>query len=237
MGTLRTGEIVTITGPFEYEAVSTKKNHFVWYPVKRNDGTEGYVASSYLNYSASTPTTPVGSIDVSKFADYKADQYWAEDFQWAVNKGLISGYPNVYNPATKKYENLLKPNTNLTENQMLSVLFRYFKSDELASTKPSSSWSADVNYQLASKYALPTLGGISASKQVYAVKDITRGNFARILASMHYGNTVSQKEAIQFLRDFDLTTTKTDAEFKPNDSLTRAHAVAFFHRYEQIFNK
>ena len=120
---------------------------------------------------------------------------------------------------------------------MLSVLFRYFKSDELASTKPSSSWSADVNYQLASKYALPTLGGISASKQVYAVKDITRGNFARILASMHYGNTVSQKEAIQFLRDFDLTTTKTDAEFKPNDSLTRAHAVAFFHRYEQIFNK
>lgn len=240
MGTLRTGEIVTITGPFEYEAVSTKKNHFVWYPVKRNDGTEGYVASSYLNYSASTPTTPttpVGSIDVSKFADYKADKYWAEDFQWAVNKGLISGYPNVYNPATKKYENLLKPNTNLTENQMLSVLFRYFKSDELASTKPSSSWSADVNYQLASKYALPTLGGISASKQVYAVKDITRGNFARILASMHYGKTVSQKEAIQFLRDFDLTTTKTDAEFKPNDSLTRAHAVAFFHRYEQIFNK
>jgi len=67
---------------------------------------------------------------------------------------------------------------------MLSVLFRYFKSDELASTKPSSSWSADVNYQLASKYALPTLGGNSASKQVYAVKDITRGNFARILASI-----------------------------------------------------
>lgn len=81
MGTLRTGEIVTITGPFEYEAVSTKKNHFVWYPVKRNDGTEGgYVASSYLNYSASTPTTPVGSIDVSKFADYKADQYWQRIF-------------------------------------------------------------------------------------------------------------------------------------------------------------
>jgi len=64
---------------------------------------------------------------------------------------------------------------------MLSVLFRYFKPDELASTQPSSSFVGDVNYQLASKYPLLTLGGTSASKQIYAGKDITRGNFARIL--------------------------------------------------------
>ncbi|PIJ98217.1 CAP domain-containing protein [Lysinibacillus sphaericus] len=189
----------------------------------------------------SNPTNPskppVGSIDVSKFADYRADQYWAEDFQWAVNRGIINGYQNVYNPVTKKYENLLKPNTNLTENQMLSVLLRYFKPDELASTKPKTSFVGDVNYELASKYTLPVLGGNSVSKQAYASKDITRGNFARILASMHYGKTVSQAEAIKFLREYSLTTTKTDAEFKPSDSLTRAHAVAFFHRYDQTFNK
>jgi len=71
MGTLRKGEIVTITGPFEYEEVSTKKNHFVWYPVKRNDGTEGYVASSYLNYSASTPT-PTPTTPVATTQDYSA---------------------------------------------------------------------------------------------------------------------------------------------------------------------
>ena len=56
-GTLREGEIVTITGPFKYDANSTKKNHFVWYPVKRDDGTEGYVASSYLNYLTPPITT------------------------------------------------------------------------------------------------------------------------------------------------------------------------------------
>lgn len=188
----------------------------------------------------SNPTNPskppVGSIDVSKFADYRADQYWAEDFQWAVNRGIINGYQNVYNPTTKKYENLLKPYTNLTENQMLSVLLRYFKPDELASTKPKTSWVADVNYQLASKYGLPVNGANTASKQALANKDITRGNFARILASMHHGRTVSQKEAIQFLRDYGLTTAKTDKDFMPTSSLTRAHAVAFFHRYEQTFN-
>lgn len=243
MGTLREGEIVTITGPFEYEEVSTKKNHFVWYPVKRNDGTKGYVASSYLNYSASTPTptppvTPptTGNVDVSKFADYNANQYWAEDFKWAVNIGIISGYLNVKNPSTGKYENLLKPYTNLTENQMLTILFRYFKPSELASTKANTTWYGDKNYQLATKYSLPVLGANTASKQAIAGKDITRGNFARILASMHYGKTLSQSEAIKFLRDNGLTTTKTNEEFKPNDSLTRAHAVAFFHRYEQIFN-
>lgn len=240
-GTLREGEIVTITGPFEYEEVTTKKNHFVWYPVKRNDGTEGYVASSYFNYSASTPTPPIqpptsDKIDVSKFADYQANQYWSNDFQWAVNKGFISGYQNVKNSTTGKYENLLKPYTNLTENQMLSVLLRYFKPSELESTKANTSWYGDVNYQLATKYELPVLGENTAAKQAYAGKDITRGNFARILASMHYGRTISQTEAIKFLRDNGLTTTKSDAEFKPSDSLTRAHAVAFFHRYEQSFN-
>ena len=243
LDTLHKDEIVTITGPFEYEEVSTKKNQFVWYPVKRSDGTKGYVASSYLNYSASTPTptppvTPptTGNVDVSKFADYNANQYWAEDFKWAVNIGIISGYPNVKNPSTGKYENLLKPYTNLTENQMLSILLRYFKPSELASTIANSSWYGDVNYQLATKYSLPVLGGNTASKQAIAGKDITRGNFARILASMHYGKTVSQSEAIKFLRDNGLTTTKTNEEFKPNDSLARAHTVAFFHRYEQKFN-
>lgn len=172
----------------------------------------------------SNPTNPskppVGSIDVSKFADYRADQYWAEDFQWAVNRGIINGYQYVYNPVTKKYENLLKPNTNLTENQMLSVLLRYFKPDELASTKPKTSWIADVNYQLANKYGLPVNGANTASKKALANKDIIRGNFARILASMHYGRTVSQQVAIQFLCDFGLTTAKTDKDFMPTPSLT-----------------
>jgi len=183
------------------------------------------------------PTKPsVENIDVSKFADYKADQYWAEDFQWAVNRGIINGYKNVKNPTTGKYENLLKPYANLTENQMLSILLRYFIHDELVSTQPETSWFADVNYRMATKYNLPVLGDNTEAKRAYVNKDITRGNFARILASVHFGRTVSQTEAIEFLNEHGLTTAATDKEFMATSSLTRAHAVAFFHRYEQTFN-
>ena len=183
------------------------------------------------------PTKPsVENIDVSKFADYKADQYWAEDFQWAVNRGIINGYKNVKNPTTGKYENLLKPYANLTENEMLSILLRYFIHDELVSTQPETSWFADVNYRMATKYNLPVLGDNTEAKRAYVNKDITRGNFARILASVHFGRTVSQTEAIEFLNEHGLTTAATDKEFMATSSLTRAHAVAFFHRYEQIFS-
>ena len=58
-GTLRKGETVTITGPFVYDEGSAK-NHFVWYPVKTSDGTEGYVASSFLDYSRTFKDVPVG---------------------------------------------------------------------------------------------------------------------------------------------------------------------------------
>ncbi|CAM5186028.1 hypothetical protein UACE39S_04417 [Ureibacillus acetophenoni] len=37
----------------------------------------------------------------------------------------MSGYLNVLNTKTGKYENLLRPNNNLTEAQFLTVLFRY----------------------------------------------------------------------------------------------------------------
>ena len=43
------GEVITVTGSFEYD--DRASNHFVWYPVKVKDGDierTGYVASSYL---------------------------------------------------------------------------------------------------------------------------------------------------------------------------------------------
>ncbi|MFJ7731472.1 stalk domain-containing protein [Lysinibacillus sp. NPDC097231] len=87
--TLREGEIVTITGPFEYEEVSTKKNHFVWYPVKRNDGTKGYVASSYLNYSASTPPTPTTPTPVNASASLGVSIYINGEKQSFSNQAII----------------------------------------------------------------------------------------------------------------------------------------------------
>ena len=83
-GTLPKDEIVTITGPIEYDEDSTKKNHFVWYPVKTSDGTEGFVASSYLNYPTSPSETTITFIDVPN-GHYAKDQIY-----YLAERGILN---------------------------------------------------------------------------------------------------------------------------------------------------
>lgn len=91
-GTLNKGEIITVTGLFEYEEVSTKKNHFVWYPVKKNDGTEGYIASSYLEYLTSTPTpTPSTPITNVIFKDIPTNHYAKEEIYYLAERDILKG--------------------------------------------------------------------------------------------------------------------------------------------------
>lgn len=241
MATLREGEIVTITGPFVYEEVSTKKNHFVWYPVKRSDGTKGYVASSYLNYSASTPT-PTPKQDYSayakQFADFSTTAWWRDDMIWAIDRGLISGYGNVWNPKTKKYETQLQPNTQLTEAHFLTIFFRYAQKDELASVKNTSSWNKSGLYNMAKKYKMPVLANeeSTASKSL-ADKGISRGKLAQLMASYHSGKTVSQNDAIQFFMDNGITTATSIGGYNPDQILTRSQISAFIQRYESFVSK
>ncbi len=79
LGTLSKDEVVTIQGPFTYEEIVDRKNHFVWYPVKRSDGTEGYVASSYLSY---------------KFKDIDVGLYAEDQIYYLYEKGLLYGVGN-----------------------------------------------------------------------------------------------------------------------------------------------
>ncbi|MFC9540105.1 SH3 domain-containing protein [Lysinibacillus sp. NPDC056959] len=245
MGTLRKGEIVTITGPFVYEEVSTKKNHFVWYPVKRSDGTKGYVASSYLNYSASTPTptppvttTKDYSAYTKKFADFSTTAWWRDDMIWAIDRGLISGYGNVWNAKTKKYETQLQPNTQLTEAHFLTIFFRFAQKDELASVKNTSSWNKSGLYNMAKKYKLPVLANEeSTASKALADKGIRRGKLAQLMASYHYGKTVSENEAIQFFMDNGITTATSIGGYNPDQILTRSQISAFIQRYESFVSK
>lgn len=73
---LAKGEIITITGPFQYDQDVMKKNHFVWYPVKRSNGTTGYVASSYLK---------------ERFADIPVGHYAENHIEYLVDRGIING--------------------------------------------------------------------------------------------------------------------------------------------------
>jgi len=77
--TLKEGEALTVTGPFVYDEVTTRKNHFVWYPVKRSDGSTGYVASSYLRL---------------KFHDVPAGHYAEEAIDYLVDRGILYGVGN-----------------------------------------------------------------------------------------------------------------------------------------------
>ena len=76
LGSLQKGEIVTITGSYKYDENKDRKNHFVWYPVKRSNGTTGYVASSYLKF---------------QFHDVPAGHYAEDEINYLVDRGIING--------------------------------------------------------------------------------------------------------------------------------------------------
>lgn len=245
IGTLNKGEVVIITGPFVYDEGSTKKNHFVWYPVKRSNGSEGYVASSYLDYSDSTsnPTpTPVDpekdySKYTKKFADFR-EMWWTDSMIWAIDRGYIQGDSTIWNAKTKKYETHLLPNRKLTEAHFLTIFFRYAEKDELASVKGTSSWSRSSVYNLAKKYNMPVLASEkSKASRALAEQGIRRGKLAQLMASYYYGKTVSEDTAIQFFINNGLTTEPSIKEYKPNDILSRAHISAFIQRYDTFVSK
>lgn len=78
-GQLNKGEIVSIEGTFQYEEDRNKKNHFVWYPIKRSDGTTGYVASSYLDY---------------RYSDVPAGRYSEDAIYYLTKRGILQGVGN-----------------------------------------------------------------------------------------------------------------------------------------------
>lgn len=77
--TLNKGDIVEITGPFQYDTNSKSENHFVWYPIKRNNGTTGFIASSYLDY---------------RFSDVPQDHYAEEKIYYLADRDILNGVGN-----------------------------------------------------------------------------------------------------------------------------------------------
>ncbi|MGO4887633.1 S-layer homology domain-containing protein [Anaerobacillus sp. MEB173] len=90
LGKMQQGEVITITGDYTYdESNPVRKNHFVWYPVKRSNGTTGYVASSYLKES-----NQVVIPEISAFKDVPAGHWAADAIYFLSAKDVIKGYPN-----------------------------------------------------------------------------------------------------------------------------------------------
>ena len=70
------GEVLTITGPYQYDTNRAKPNHFVWYPVKRSNGTTGFIASGYIKH---------------QFKDVPTGHYAQEEIEYLVDRGIIKG--------------------------------------------------------------------------------------------------------------------------------------------------
>ena len=106
------------------------------------------------------------------------------------------------------------------------------------SVKNTSSWSRSGVYNMAKKYEMPVLANESSkASRALAEKGIRRGKLAQLMASYHYGKTVSETTAIQFFIDNGLTTKPSSVEYNPDQILTRAHISAFIQRYESFVSK
>lgn len=165
------------------------------------------------------------SSGVSVYQDYEEKAYWAQPVMWAVENGIMMGYPN---------EGLLKPYHTLTEAQYLTMLLRYLAPEEMKSASSTAEHWASKQYRIAEKYHLP-VRGIKSSHIA-----IQRGDTALLLAQAVTGKNMTEKQAVQWVYDQQLSTgypskqgayLKTYESFHPDAPLTRAQGATLLHRF------
>nr|WP_106780829.1 hypothetical protein [Lysinibacillus timonensis] len=178
------------------------------------------------------------------YNDFDPNQYWADNMEWMIDEGYISGYINKQHPTTGKHGTWLNPGGQLTESQMLSVMLRYelglsgYEQMKKDIPNPEGKWIYN-HYVMAEKIGLMTKGS-SKDSLTYANQQVTRGQLAQALVSMHYGKNVTLNEAIQFMFDNKITT-GTDASkgatlqnFAPDNKLSRAHISTFLKNFHDL---
>ena len=205
----------------------------------------GGVANAKEQVTESTSNTMVQleTMDFSTYTDFDSDAYWAPAMKWAIDEKIITGYKNQKHPTDPKkgVGNWLNPNGYLTEYQMLTILLNYQEADRLKTEKMNTTKEnldknfAFAEYKLAKDLGMDTRG--STTDATPASQQVTRGQLARALVSYIYENSVTLKQAIQFMYVNELTTGKNPAKgqtldnFGIMDQLTRAQMVVFLERY------
>ena len=185
----------------------------------------------------------LAAASIHSYKDFDANAHWASAMQWAIDKGIISGYQNQKHPTDSKkgVGNWLNPNGRLTEYQMLTMILKYYNADLLASEKAYTSKTdldqnfAFAEYTLAEELGIVTKG--STANVAPASQQVTRGQMAQALVSLHYGQSVTLEQAVEFMYANNLTTGKdpakgqTLANFGAADKLTRTQMVVFLERH------
>lgn len=205
-------------------------------------------ASGKTSYSLTQVATSYKKFDSKKastYQDYKAKQYWSKGMDWVVAKGYLNVYKNTKHPTTHKKGNWLNPSGGLSEGQMLYMLTKYKYGSEYSKTKATKGISYSAAYKVADKHKLATKATHSKNRS-YASKTMTRGQFAQILASAHYGKKLSEKDAVKFMYSAGITNgnkgsngkyAKTYNSYGVNTKVSRAYGVYMMSNYNTFLTK
>lgn len=161
---------------------------------------------------------------ITSYVDFEPNAYWADSMKWAVEKGIVKGTDISH----------LNPYGTVTEAQFVTMLMRYIAPYTLIQKSYIyNRWFAEMPYYLADSYNLPTIGSADDHNGNIA---ISRGHLAKLLGSLVGGVLLSEEKAIQYLYDHKITANEPSL-FHPEQTLTRAQAVTFLYRTENIFGK
>lgn len=219
-GKLEKGEKVTITGNFKYEEVASKKNHFVWYPVKRSNGTQGYVSSSYL---------------ISTFKDVPHGHYSEEEIRFLSDRGILYGIGN----GNFGFEE------NLTRWQAVLLLIR--ANDVSLSNRPDPGFNdVQSDYKYYKEIAAAVDEGLFKGKSSITFDPeatLTRSEMAEVLqriyqfpdaTSSHPFTDVKDgvwySDSVASLYDSGISDGITSTKFGPSKSVTREQFAVFLAR-------
>lgn len=220
LATLKVGEILTITGPFQYEKNPAGKNHFVWYPVKRSNGTEGFVASSYLKLH---------------FKDVSADHYAADSIDYLVDRGILAGVGNdqfgMGQPLTRWQAVLLLNRANHVslENRpgpgFTDVPKNYKYYNEIAAAVEEGLFGGVSDTTFEPNATLTRSQMAAVLQRLYQFPEAKAGHpFTDVKASAWYADDVARLYAS------DITGGVTKTQFGPDQKVTREQFAVFMTR-------
>lgn len=170
--------------------------------------------------------TNANSLAAKDYVDFNEGLYWADEMTWAIDKGVLNGYPT---------EKKIKPNNTLSEAQFLTMLFRVLNSEELDTyiqNLNTNDWTPQ--YAMAKKYNL----AVSYKNTANWNKPIRRGTVAKLFAESLTGKQMSENEAVQWMYNQNISDGQADKNgvfpktydsYLPNSTLTRAQVVVFLY--------
>lgn len=169
-------------------------------------------------------SSPIVNAQAVGFKDVPTNFWAVQEISWAQETNLVKGYSN----------GTFRPNSTLTEAQLLVIILNYFQLEQETVT-PYQHW-ADGLYKTAEKYNLPLKGYQSHKIREAAV---SRGVLAQVLAQTQ-GINSKLENAVNWMFDEGITTgrlknKKTKLEqYDPAGNMTRAQTAVFFKRISDL---